>query len=84
MKFRSNNRIRYGQDMRAYRGIPSKIEFHVERGVEGQTIQYILTSPGYGAKGNYGNGALYVYGLNSKQKRKFEDALIEQLLEEER
>jgi len=76
MKFRKDNRILCGQDCRYYHGIPSGVDFKVERFGHG----YKLTAHGYGVhgyRGSYGNGALYVMRLNSKQRARFETALKE-------
>ena len=72
MRFRKDNRIKYGQDHFYCRGLPSGIDFTVEPFQEGM---YKLTGYGYGVLGSgesYGCGALYVYGLTSKQRKRFE------------
>lgn len=74
LRFRRDNRIRYGQDSMQYCGIPSGVDFVVERFGEGV---YRLCGDGFGfhqPNGEYGDGALYVWGLNAKQRRLFEDA----------
>ena len=55
--FPKDNNILYGQGFSCHRGVPSGVEFEAEE----ISYQYILTAPGYGVSGNYGNGALYVY-----------------------
>lgn len=73
MRFRPDNKIRYGQDHCFYRGIPSGVEFQVER--FGDSM-YRLTGHGYGVLGEgseaYGNGQLYVWGLTARQRERFE------------
>lgn len=54
--FPKDNEILYGQDFSWHRGIPDGIVFEAEK----KGDYYVLTAPGYGKIGNYGNGALYV------------------------
>ncbi len=75
MKFRIDNQIRYGQDHAQYVGVPSGIDFYVQPFSESM---YTLTAPGYGLRGDYGNGRLYVWGLTSQQRKRFEKAICEQ------
>ena len=73
MRFRPSNRIRYGQDFGQFSGIPSGVNFSVEEFCE--PGMFILKGPGYGEPGNYGSGALYVWGLNEGQRRRFDAAV---------
>lgn len=74
MKFRSNNKIVFGQDHQFWEGIPSDVDFKVESFVDGR---YVLTGYGYGERRvpydehSYGNGSLYPYGLTKKQRELF-------------
>lgn len=73
MRFPSNNTFRFHQDTAAYRGLPCGVDFQVER-VGGM---FRLRGDGYGARppeGEYGNGALYVWDLTERQRRRFEEA----------
>jgi len=77
MKFKAGNIIRFGQDHQFYKGIPAGIDFSVSRFNGG--AKYVLRAPGYGllgTPGEYGNGALYVYGLTKKQIARFEKHLV--------
>ena len=58
IRFKAGNKIKYGQDFHYHTGIPSGVEFTTQR--EGDRI--LLVGPGYGERGNYGNGVLYPYG----------------------
>lgn len=71
MRFRKNNRYKYGQDRRQHVGIPSGVDFTVVRLFD---RIYILTVPGHGGliEGAYGNGPLFVWGLTSRQRKRFE------------
>jgi len=62
------NDIKYGQDMRFYKGIPQNVSFTVEK----SGIDYLLKADGYGYgnRGNYGNGALYIYSTRLNEKVK--------------
>jgi len=75
MKFRKGNKIKFGQDFTFKKGIPHNIDFTIERFNEAHFIKdrkYRLIADGYGRKGNYGNGAIYPYGLSEKQNKLFE------------
>lgn len=56
IRFKPDNKIRYGQDFRVYKNIPSGIWFEIEEKDE----YYILVAPGYGERKAYGNGSLHV------------------------
>ena len=76
MRFRKDNRIKYGQDHGQYVGIPPGIDFRVER----IGNRFKLIAPGYGdlsTPGAYGNGALYVWGLTQRQTARFEAGILE-------
>jgi hypothetical protein len=68
------NKIKYGQDMTFYRGLPIGVEFSVSRFNGG----YVLKADGYGnPTPNYGNGAIYLYKTKDLSKhyiKKLEDA----------
>ena len=64
--FKPGNTVRYGQDFGFYRGVPPGVRFQVE--VRG--LGWRLTAPGYGQRGNYGNGALHV---SLSQRRALDD-----------
>ena len=77
MRFRADNRIRYGQDHAQKRGIPSKVDFSVEP--FGDSM-FKLTAFGFGQlepyhKESYGAGCLYVWGLTAQQQKRFEAAI---------
>lgn len=56
--FPEGNRIRYSQDFSIHTGIPEEVIFTIENcEIFGR---YRLTAKGYGKKGDYGNGAIYV------------------------
>lgn len=60
MKFPKNNNIFYGQDMRFFQGIPSDINFDVEK----TSFGWYLRSCGNGCTAHsncYGNGSLAIY-----------------------
>jgi len=57
MEFPEGNSIAFFQDMNYYAGVPSGVEFDAEIKQDGTTY---LTAPGYGEKGNYGNGSLII------------------------
>ena len=81
MKFRSDNKIRYGQDFRQHVGIPSGVDFDVEHFGNKYSEMYVLTAPGYGDTSDsesYGAGSLHVWGLTERQRKRFEDAIAEQ------
>ena len=74
MKFRSDNKIRYGQDRFQHQGIPSGVDFRPA--FVGKHL-WRLVGCGYGClvHGNcYGNGALYPWGLTARQRKRFEKA----------
>ncbi len=75
MKFRPDNQIKYGQDFSWFKGIPSGVEFRLTKKSDGK---FVLRGPGYGLQGDYGCGALHVFGLNSKQTARFERCWQEQ------
>ena len=73
MKFRPDNKIRYGQDHAFHRGIPAGVDFKVKPFVQGR---FVLTACGYGCLERhsakcYGNGSLYPYGLTARQRSRF-------------
>jgi len=76
LQFGPKNKMKYGQDFRQHKGIPSGVDFAVERLSD---THYRLTGYGYGQldsgdhKG-YGNGKLYVWGLTPRQRARFENA----------
>jgi len=76
MKFRKDNRIKYGQDCAQWKGVPAGVDFEVRRFPSGGAKHmYILTAPWYGdlsRPGQYGNGALYVWGLTKRQRAQFD------------
>ena len=55
MKFPKDNEIIFFQDHAWYQGIPSGVDFKTEIKKDGTVY---LTAPGYGKKGDYGNGGL--------------------------
>jgi hypothetical protein len=63
MKFPKGNKILYGQDFGWHRGVPSDVDFEVEKinGEEGSLMW--LVADGYGRMGGdkYGNGSICVY-----------------------
>ncbi len=75
MRFRKDNKIRYRQDFLEYRGIPAGVEFLVteEWGV------FVLRAHGFGLvdrdRGGYGSGALYVWSVTSKQRKRLQAAV---------
>ena len=56
MKFKKGNEILYGQDHKFFTGIPHNVEF--EAIIDHNHM--ILTGPGFGEKGDYGSGAIYI------------------------
>ena len=74
MRFRKDNKIRYRQDFIEYRGIPAGVEFLVTKawGV------FVLRAYGFGLvdrdrdRGGYGSGALYVWSVTSKQRKRLQ------------
>ncbi len=80
MRFRKDNRIRYGQDDRQHVGIPSG---GVDFSVEGLSEVWVLSACGYGclapthSHSCYGDGALFVWGLTTQQRKRFEAAEAE-------
>lgn len=65
IKFPAGNKIIFGQDFGWYRGIPDGLEWEVEYATaHGLT----LSAQGYGAKGNYGCGKIYVYLIEDEPK----------------
>ena len=67
------NKIKYGQDFCCGNiGIPAGIDFKVKK-FGGNMFK--LRGKGYGLlPNNYGNGALYAYGLTPRQRKRFEEA----------
>ena len=79
MKFRKDNRIRYGQDHSQFRGIPSGVDFEVVAFPHFGVLMWTLWACGYGCTerhhdGCYGNGSLIVWGLTKRQEKRFEAA----------
>jgi hypothetical protein len=80
MKFRSGNKIKYTQDRRYPRGIPSGVDFTVE---PFRNDMWILTACGYGCRecpgGDcYGNGSLIAWGVKGELQKRFERELTRQ------
>ena len=80
MKFKKGNGIKCTQDHMLfwYKDIPENIDWVVTKNRYGN---YQLSSYGYGQlkprdDNSYGNGALFPYCLNKKQKQELECALI--------
>jgi len=73
VKFEENN-IKYFQAHCFWEGIPTDIEFTVERLQGLAKNRFRLRAPGYGVMGDYGNGSLYVFGLGltSEQIKEFD------------
>lgn len=74
MRFRPDNKIRYGQDSQQHVGVPSGVDFTVEKFGSDLSGMFVLVGDGYGQikpRGHYGNGALYAWGLTPKQARRF-------------
>jgi hypothetical protein len=74
MKFKKNNKFKYGQDHRQFCGIPDEIDFKVKE--FSQKGMVVLTAFGYGqlephTDKSYGNGSLFVHGLTDKQIKEF-------------
>jgi len=67
------NTIFYGQDFGWGKGVPAG-SYKVKKNTEDK-IQ--LTAPGYGEKGNYGNGSLFV--LISELPKKVQEKIREKL-----
>lgn len=57
IRFKGGNQIPYSQDFGFNKGCPHGIEFKAQY-LNKKRI--ILTAPGYGSKGAYGNGCIYV------------------------
>lgn len=72
MKLRKGNKIKYGQDSQQRIGVPHGVDYKVEHFGK---KNFKLTGYGYGKIGNYGNGALYVWGLTNIQRKRFENAV---------
>jgi len=82
MRFRRDNKIKYGQDHRFFRGIPAGVEFRVARFL---ADKYCLVGCGYGCQDHancYGSGSLIVYGLTAKQRKRFKQHLSAEAVEE--
>ena len=75
MKFRRNNKIRYGQDFRQHVGIPTGVDFRVKTFTAGH---WELWASGYGGGDDHGNGSLIVWGLTTRQTQRFERELTKQ------
>jgi hypothetical protein len=59
MIFEKGNKIVYGQDFCWYKGVPSGVDFEVDK-IHGSIM--FLKADGYGnIPGNYGNGSICVY-----------------------
>jgi len=73
MLFNSDNKIVYWQDHRALRGIPSGVDFEIEKMSDGQYnitgygYGIITKSPNYDDKA-YGCGSLFVFKCNNTDK----------------
>lgn len=68
VKFRKNNKYKYGQDFDFFIGIPHGIEFDVSK-INNKKVR--LIADGYGnlkCVGTYGNGALYTSIKNLPKK----------------
>lgn len=75
MRFRKGNKIRYGQDMRQFQGMPSGVDFEVVKILNKRHDKMIsLKALGYGTVGNYGNGRIHIY---SPSQRLMQRALAE-------
>ncbi len=78
MKLRAN-KMRYGQDFSQHRGIPAGVDFQVERfAAANRGVMFKLVGFGYGeldVRNQYGNGALYVWGLTARQLQRFQAAI---------
>ena len=57
IRFPEDNKICFFQDMSFWQNVPSDIEFDMEIKKSGTAW---LTGPGYGERGNYGNGSIAV------------------------
>lgn len=60
IRFPDGNEIPYGQDFCIYHGIPSDRDFAVVQIWDGLDGGVWFEAPGYGAKGDYGNGRIFV------------------------
>ncbi len=61
--FEPNNGLKCMQDFQCFTNAPAGVRFAVYP-VAGMDEKYKLVGPGYGEiPGNYGNGAIYVFGL---------------------
>jgi hypothetical protein len=58
VKFKEDNNLQYSQDFRVWRGIPAGIDFKLVE--QGSAI--VLRGIGYGEKGFYGNGPIFLSG----------------------
>jgi len=67
MRFRKGNKIGYGLDFAFYRGVPSGVDFRVDKILPNGVI--LLVAPGYGDHKNYGNGGVAVYGSPATLRR---------------
>ena len=78
MRFRKDNKIRYGQDHRQMQGIPSGVDFEVRRITD---TLFALSGEGYGDLSGlkYGNGSLYVSlgALDKRTRERFEKNVIQ-------
>ena len=69
--FHRKNKVKYSQDFTFKICIPVGIKFRLNKV---DNSYYVLSGPGFGLHGDYGNGALYPYKLTKTQKKKFEEA----------
>lgn len=87
MRFRQDNQIPYGQDFGFYRGVPSGVDFKVEKST-GELFDvpglFRLTAYGYGQlepydEHSYGNGALHVSSrrLTARQRSRLRKGVTE-------
>ena len=70
MKFPPDNKIKYGQDFSQHVGVPSGVDFEIEKAEDTISYAYELTGPGYGGE-PYGCGKMYVWGLTDEEAQLF-------------
>ena len=56
IRFKCGNKVLYYQDMSYWRGLPSNVEFTIDRIDDNSAV---LSAPGYGGD-PYGNGRVYI------------------------